>query len=117
MKYIIPILGLLITASLAQNNEDYNKWELLEPTLGSTAGNGAIIRGYEPVVKGKICSTDFSTTERDGRVSYNIAEFDAIEAQGGILCTNGRFRAKDGSNASTTPLRVFIKGGVARRSP
>jgi hypothetical protein len=114
MKYLISFF-LFITPALAQ--EDFSKWDILEPTLGSTTGKGAIIRSYNPVVTGKICSTDFSTTETDGRVSYNIAEFDAVEMQGGILCMNGKFRAKDGSASGTTPLRVFIKDGVQRRSP
>jgi hypothetical protein len=115
MKIILTSIVFLITPVIAQ--EDFTKWALLEPTLGSTSGKGAIIRGYNPQIIGKTCVTDFSTTELDGRVSYNIAEFDAIETQGGILCTNGKFRAKDGSNSGTTPLRVFIKEGVQRRSP
>jgi hypothetical protein len=46
-----------------------------------------------------------------------MVEFDAVPAQGGILCTDGKWRAVDGSASGTTPLRVFIKNGVARRSP
>jgi hypothetical protein len=37
--------------------------------------------------------------------------------QGGTLCTNGKWRAADGSASGTTPFRVFIKDGVKRRSP
>jgi len=44
-------------------------------------------------------------------------EFDAVPAQGGILCTNGKWRARDGSASGTTPYRVFIKDGIKRGSP
>jgi hypothetical protein len=37
--------------------------------------------------------------------------------QGGILCTNGKWRAVDGSASGTTPFRMFIKDGVVRRAP
>jgi hypothetical protein len=40
-----------------------------------------------------------------------------VPAQGGILCTNGKWRSKDGSASGTTPFRVFLKDGVVRRSP
>ena len=53
----------------------------------------------------------------DGKVYYNSVEFDAVPAQGGTLCTNGRWRAKDGSANGTTPYRVFFKDGVVRGSP
>jgi hypothetical protein len=50
-------------------------------------------------------------------VYYNSVEFETLQVQGGTLCTNGRWRSRDGSASGTTPLRVFIKGGVVRRSP
>lgn len=115
MKHILFAL-MLVSPAFSQPVEDFSKWQILTPDLNSTTGK-AKIAGYVPKVIGKMCSTDFTTTEEDGRVSYNIAEFDAIEMQGGIMCMNGRFRAKDGSASGTTPLRVFIKDGVQKRSP
>jgi hypothetical protein len=47
----------------------------------------------------------------------NEVEFDAIPTSGGVLCTNGRWRAKDGSASGTTPFRVFIKDGIVHRPP
>ena len=46
-----------------------------------------------------------------------MIEFDMVPVQGGILCTNGKWQAVDGSMSGTTPFRVFIKDGVRRRSP
>ena len=42
---------------------------------------------------------------------------DTVQVQGGTLCTEGKWRARDGSASGTTPFRVFIKDGVTRRSP
>ena len=53
----------------------------------------------------------------DGKVYYNIVEFETVAVQGGTLCTNGKWRARDGSSSGTTPFRVFIKDGTVRRSP
>jgi hypothetical protein len=60
--------------------------------------------------------TDF-TTEPNGTVYTTTVEFEARPVQGGILCAEGKWRARDGSSSGTTPLRVFIKDGIARRSP
>ena len=76
-----------------------------------------MIGEYRPVVQGATCSTDFTATEPDGTVYRNRVVFDAVPMQGGVLCTNGAWRARDGSVSGTTPLRVFIKNGIARRSP
>jgi hypothetical protein len=46
-----------------------------------------------------------------------VIEFEAVPAQGGILCRNGQWRAFDGSANGTTPYRVFFKNGVFRGSP
>ena len=40
-----------------------------------------------------------------------------MQVQGGTLCDNGKWRAKDGSATGTTPFRVFAKDGGVRRSP
>ena len=53
----------------------------------------------------------------DGKVYYNAVEFEIVQVQGGTLCTEGKWRARDGSASGTTPFRVFIKDGVTRRSP
>ena len=61
--------------------------------------------------------TNFTATEPSGKIYYNMVEFEAVPMQGGILCTDGKWRAVDGSASGTTPLRVFIKDGISRRSP
>jgi hypothetical protein len=97
--------------------ENYESWPLLQRTFESTGGGGIIIREYNPVVTGDACVTDFTATEPNGTVYYNSVTFEAAPVQGGILCREGKWRARDGSASGTTPLRVFIKDGVARRSP
>lgn len=108
-------LGTMAAPALAQ--EDFSAWRLHTPTFPSTGGNGVIIGEYRPVIAGDKCTTDFTATLADGKVYYNSVEFDAVPAQGGTLCTNGRWRAKDGSANGTTPYRVFFKDGVVRGSP
>jgi hypothetical protein len=76
-----------------------------------------VIRGYDPVVADGKCATDFTAVEPNGTAYHNTVEFDAIAAQGGTLCTNGRWRSRDGSASGTTPFRVFAKDGVKRGSP
>jgi hypothetical protein len=76
-----------------------------------------MIDGYQPVVSGNKCSTNFTATEPNGMVYHNLVEFDAVEVQGGTLCHNGKWRALDGSSSGTTPFRVFLKDGVWRRPP
>jgi hypothetical protein len=83
------------------NPENYEAWALLQDTFESTSGQGIMIKGYDPVISGDKCSTNFT----------------AVPAQGGTLCTNGKFRAVDGSASGTTPFRVFFKDGLRRRSP
>ena len=46
-----------------------------------------------------------------------MVEFDAVPAQGGTLCTNGKWRSFDGTSAGATPYRVFFKDGVFRGAP
>ena len=97
--------------------EAYESWEPIRDPFPSTGGNGVIIGEYYPVIAGDKCATDFTATLPDGKVYYNSVEFDAVPAQGGILCTNGKWRARDGSASGTTPYRVFIKDDVSRGSP
>ena len=113
------IVGMAAAPAFAQTaaQENYDTWRLHTPTFGSTGGNGVIIGEYRPVISGDKCSTDFTATLADGKVYYNTVEFDAVPAQGGILCTNGKWRAKDGSANGTTPYQMFVKNGVIRGNP
>jgi hypothetical protein len=109
------IVALAISAASAQEN--YESWPLLKNPFESTGGGGIIIDGYQPVIVDKTCVTDFTATTPAGQVYYNTIVFETETVQGGTLCTNGKWRAKDGSATGTTPFRVFIKDGVVRRSP
>ena len=106
-----------LPASGAWAQENYEAWPILQRTFPSTGGGGIMIGEYNPVIVGDKCATDFTATEPGGTVYYNTVEFDAVPAQGGTLCTNGKWRARDGSASGTTPYRVFFKDGVARGSP
>ena len=92
-------------------------WAPLQAEFPRTGGGGIVIRGYEPVVTGTLCRTDFQAVEPNGTVYRNEVEFDAVPTAGGILCTNGRWRAKDGGASGNTPFQVLIKDGVKRGSP
>lgn len=107
--------ALLSMAAAA--DENYESWATLQTPFESTGGGGIMIGGYDPITVANKCTTDFTATEPDGKVYYNRIEFDAVPVQGGILCTNGKWQAVDGSMSGTTPFRVFIKDGVVRRSP
>jgi len=108
---------LVIAAGAATADGSYESWPPLKSTFPSTGGGGVMIGEYNPVIVGDKCRTDFTATEPDGKVFHNAVEFDAVPAQGGILCTNGKWRARDGSMSGTTPYRVFFKDGVVRGSP
>ncbi len=121
------ILGLVfafaaLALSGASAQENYESWPVLKSTFGSTGGGGIQIKGYDPVITGGKCVTTFMAVENgpDGQVQkvhFNVAEFDAAPAQGGTLCSNGRWRAFEGGATGTTPFRVFFKDGVFRGSP
>ena len=115
---------LALAAALALFNipeglaeENYESWAVLKNPFESTGGGGVMIGEYNPVIVGSKCVTDFTATLPDGKVYYNIVEFEIVQVQGGTLCTEGKWRARDGSASGTTPFRVFIKDGVTRRSP
>jgi hypothetical protein len=105
-----------VSAAAAQQ-ENYESWAPLKTPFESTGGGGIMIGGYDPIAVSDKCRTDFTATEPGGKVYDNKAQFDIVRVQGGVLCTNGKWEAKDGSMAGTTPFRVFIKDGVVRRSP
>lgn len=110
-------LACLAAPSIAAE-EDYESWPLLQRSFPSTGGGGIIIGEYDPKIVGAKCVTNFTATDpAAGKVYYNIVEFDAVPAQGGTLCTEGKWRAVDGSASGTTPYRVFFKNGIWRGSP
>jgi hypothetical protein len=95
----------------------YGDWPLLTPEFPSTGGGGVMIRGYDPVIAEGRCTTDFQAVMPDGAVYRNEIVFDAVPVEGGILCTGGKWRAKDGSAEGTTPFEVFIRDGARRMKP
>jgi len=114
---IVASLAASAANAPAQAPENYDSWPLLQSEFPSTGGGGIIIKGYDPVIVNGKCVTDFSAHTPDGKAYYNVVEFEIVEVAGGKLCTNGKWRAKDGSANGTTPFRVFIKDGVRRGSP
>jgi hypothetical protein len=113
----IACLALPATTALAQEN--YATWPPLASTFPSTGGGGIMIKGYDPVITGGKCVTTFMAVEPgdNPKVYANVIEFEAVPAQGGTLCQNGKWRAFDGGATGTTPYRVFFKDGVFRGSP
>ncbi len=117
MRHKAFVLVLLALATPLAAQENFATWPLLKNPFESTGGGGIMIDGYNPVIEGKVCRSDFSAKTPAGEVYNNTVEFDAVDTQGGILCTNGRWRAKDGSSQGTTPFRIFMKDGIVRRAP
>ena len=110
-------LALAVPGSMAQDS--YESWPLLKSTFASTGGGGIMIKGYDPVITGGKCVTTFLAVEPgpEPNVYPNYIEFEAVPAQGGTLCQNGKWRSFDGGASGTTPYRVFYKDGVFRGSP
>ncbi len=113
----ILAIAIIVGAVGVSAAEDYESWQVLRDPFPSTGGGGIMIADYNPVVVGAKCVTNFRAIEPSGKTYHNIVEFDVVETHGGVLCTNGAWRALDGSSSGTTPLRVFLKNGVVRRSP
>lgn len=113
---IVFALGLLAAWS-AFADENFAAWPPLRTEFPSTGGGGIMIRGYDPVVSGDKCRTDFQAVEPNGTIYRNAVEFDAVPVAGGILCTNGKWRSLENDANGTTPFRVFIRDGVKRGSP
>ncbi|MDP3258285.1 MAG: hypothetical protein Q8S58_09190 [Bosea sp. (in: a-proteobacteria)] len=112
LAVLAALVSLPSTPSLGQ--AAYDSWPVLTDPFPSTGGGGIMIHDYDPVVAGGQCSTNFRAIEPSGTVYRNAIVFDAVETQGGILCTNGRWRSLDGDATGTTPFQVFIKDGVKR---
>jgi len=108
---------LALAPQAARADEDFSKWPMLTSTFPSTGGGGYIIKGYDPVISGGKCITTFMATLPPNEVYLNVAEYDAVPAQGGTLCTNGTFRSFDGKSSGTTPFRMFYKDGQFRGAP
>jgi hypothetical protein len=116
---LLAAIFLALIARASQPIEDFGRWPELKNPFESTSGGGVMIDHYAPVVEGVFCRTDFTVIipGADGGRFQNEVVFDAVPTQGGILCNNGRWRAKDGADTGTTPFRVFIRDGIVRGSP
>lgn len=116
---VLVLMNFGLAAAQSESNEDFANWPVLVNPFESTSGGGVMIDGYEPVVEGAHCRTDFSVKLPDQQRAtiFSVVEFDARPVAGGILCENGRWRTKDGKDTGTTQFRVFIKDGIVRRPP
>ena len=112
-------LALGLAATIAAAEDQFEKWPVLRSTFPSTGGGGMMIKGYDPVITGAKCITTFMAVEPgpNPNVYTSVIEFEAQQAQGGTLCTNGKWRAFEGGASGTTPFRVFFKDGEFRGSP
>jgi hypothetical protein len=115
------ILALAAPGAFAQESGQtrYETWPVLRSTFPSTGSGGIMIKGYDPVITDGKCVTTFMAVEpgANPNVYPNYIEFEAVPAQGGMLCQNGKWRSFDGGASGTTPYRVFFKDGVFRGSP
>jgi hypothetical protein len=107
---------LILPSMPSRAQVSYENWPVLIDPFPSTGGGGIMIHDYDPVVADGKCSTNFRAIETNGTVYRNSIVFDAVETQGGVLCTNGQWRSLDSDATGTTPFKVFLKGGVKRGS-
>ena len=109
----------LVPAALVQGSENYASWPVLRSTFPSTGGGGVIIKGYDPIIVGEKCMTTFMAVEPGTPVTVYtmVVEFEAVAAQGGTLCRNGKWKSFDGQSTGTTGFRVFFKDGGFRGHP
>ncbi len=114
LSFVAALAALMAVSAGAQEN--FENWTPLRDPFPSTGGGGIMIHDYDPVVANGKCTTRFRAIEPNGTTYHNLIEFDAVEAQGGVLCRNGRWRSADGGASGTTPFRVFIKDGIRRGS-
>ena len=119
VAWALLAIAIAPSPARAEMQEDYASWPPLRSTFPSTGGNGFTIKGYDPVVTGGKCVTTFMAVAAgdNPQVFANVAEFDAVPVQGGILCRDGKWRAFDGGAKGTTPFRFFLKDGVFRAAP
>jgi hypothetical protein len=119
--FAAAVMAVSVATAFAQEiskekTENFESWPVLKSTFPSTGGGGVMIKGYDPVIADGKCVTTFMATD-NGKVYFNIVEFETVAVQGGTLCTNGKWRAFDNSMSGTTPYRVFFKDGVFRGQP
>ena len=115
--FCLAAAAIAFAIPIASAEENYESWTVLRSSFPSTGGNGIMIKGYDPVVVGDKCVTTFMAVTPDSKVYPNYIEFEAVPAEGGTLCQNGKWRAFDGGASGTTAFRVFFKGGVIRGFP
>lgn len=109
------MLALAPLGASAENKpENYARWPVLKSTFPSTGGNGIMIKGYDPVITGNKCVTTFMAVTPSNEVYFNVVEFDAMPAQGGTLCTEGKWKSFDGKTTGTDAVSVLLQG---RRLP
>jgi hypothetical protein len=113
-SFMAAAAALVALTVAAQDN--FGGWAPLKDPFPSTGGGGIMIHDYDPVVANGKCTTNFRAIEPNGTVYRNAIVFDAVETQGGVLCTNGKWRSLENDATGTTPFRVFIKDGVKRGS-
>lgn len=114
---VVAVIAALVLPAFAQDKaENFESWPVLKSTFPSTGGGGVMIKGYDPVIADGKCVTTFMAVD-NGKVFFNLVEFETVAVQGGTLCTNGKWRAFDNSMNGTTPYRVFFKDGVFRGQP
>jgi hypothetical protein len=112
------LLAATVYSAATPDPANPDSWERLPERFESTGGGGWMIEEYRPVVSGQSCVTDFVAVAPDGTQRFaNTVSFSATPHLGGTMCTNGEWRARDGSGSGTTPIRLFIKDGVVRRAP
>lgn len=113
------LAAVLAVTNAAHAADGPAAWPPLASTFPSTGGGGIMIKGYDPVILGEKCVTTFmAVTPGDKPMVYaNYAEFDAVARDGGVLCTNGRWKAFQGEQTGTTPFEMFFKDGVFRARP
>jgi hypothetical protein len=115
----VALAACLLGLSGPARAQGYDAWPPLKSTFASTGGGGIMIKGYDPVIREGRCVTTFmAVTPGDAPMVYaNYAEFDAVPRDGGVLCTNGRWRAFEGGQTGTTPFEMFFKDGTFRAKP
>ncbi len=115
MRRLALMLTLIAAPAMAQPDDE--NWQRLAPRFESTGGGGVMISECDPIILDDRCATPFTATLPDGRVFRNIAVFQALPVQGGVLGPRARWSAVDRSAQGTSPIEVFIGQGVSRRSP